>query len=93
MLTYIAQNNIATVLVLHDSWFYTGKCVYYIECSCNRWKKHCGDCPALKLGNPSFFFDKTEKMLADKKKLFSSIERLAVIGVSQWVTEDAKNRF
>lgn len=90
LLTYIAQNNIATVLVLHDSWFYTGKCVYYIECSCNRWKKHCGDCPTLKLGNPSFFFDKTEKMLADKKKLFSYIERLAVIGVSQWVTEDAK---
>lgn len=89
LLEYIAKNNIATVLTLHDSWFYTGKCVYYIECNCNRWKEHCDNCPALNAGNPSLFFDKTEKMLANKKKLFSAIKRLAVVGVSQWVTDDA----
>lgn len=89
LLKYIAQNDIATVLTLHDSWFYTGKCVYYIECNCRRWNYHCGKCPALKGGNPSLFLDRTEKLLDDKKKLFSAINRLAVVGVSQWITNDA----
>lgn len=89
LLKYIAEKDIATVLTLHDSWFYTGKCVYYIECNCDRWKAHCGSCPALKAGNPSLFLDSTTEMLADKKKLFSAIRRLAVVGVSQWVTDDA----
>lgn len=89
LLKYIAEKDIATVLTLHDSWFYTGKCVYYIECNCNRWEANCGNCPALKAGNPSLFLDETTEMLEDKKKLFNAIRRLAVVGVSQWVTDDA----
>ena len=89
LLKYIAEKDIATVLTLHDSWFYTGKCVYYIECNCDRWENRCGNCPALKAGNPSLFLDRTTEMLSDKKKLFGAIRRLAVVGVSQWVTDDA----
>lgn len=89
LLKYIAEKDIATVLTLHDSWFYTGKCMCYTVSNCDRWEAHCGNCPALKAGNPSFFFDRTIEMLADKKKLFSAIRRLAVVGVSQWVTDDA----
>lgn len=90
LLDYIGENDISTVLTLHDSWFYTGKCVYYIECGCDKWKRECGSCPALKDGNPSIFFDRSHKMLLDKKRLFGKIKHLAVIGVSKWVTEDAK---
>lgn len=89
LLSFIAKENIATVLTLHDCWFFTGKCVYYIECGCNRWMDSCGKCPALKSGNPSLFLDRSRKMLSDKKRLFGGIPRLAVIGVSQWVTDDA----
>ena len=66
LLEYIRRKNIITILVLHDCWFYTGKCVYYIEDNCSKWKNGCGECPALKKGNPSFFFDKSNKMLKDK---------------------------
>ncbi|WP_455683535.1 glycosyltransferase [Thomasclavelia sp.] len=90
LLKYIGKKNIATVLVLHDSWFYTGKCVYYVETGCMKWKYKCGNCPALKQGNVSFFFDKSSKMLEDKKELFSKINKLAIVGVSKWVTNDAK---
>ena len=89
LLKYIAKNNIATVLTLHDSWFYTGKCVYYIEDACDKWKQGCGNCPALKKGNPSIFFDRSKKMLADKSKWFSAIKKLAVVGVSEWTAKDA----
>ena len=90
LLKYIYQNNIYVVITLHDSWFYTGKCMYYIEHNCDKWKEKCGNCPAKHFGNNSLFFDFSSKMLKDKEKLFSSISNLAVIGVSNWVTEDAK---
>lgn len=91
LLSYIAQKNIAVVIVLHDSWLYTGKCVYYIEDKCDKWMHGCGRCPALKKGNPSWLFDRSAKMLADKKKWFSNIHKLAVIGVSDWTAGDARH--
>lgn len=90
LLKHLAKNDIATVVTLHDSWFYTGKCVYYIEDKCDKWMDKCGGCPALKKGNISLFFDRSTKMLADKKRLFGAIDRLGVIGVSDWITEDAE---
>lgn len=89
LLSEISKRDICTVITLHDCWFYTGRCVYYIECGCNRWLQECGNCPALHSGNNSLIFDRSSQMLADKKRLFSAIRKLAVIGVSQWVTNDA----
>ena len=90
LLRYLAQRNIATVAVLHDCWFYTGHCCHYTTIGCNKWQDHCGDCPSLKEYNVSWFFDTSTKMLEDKKNLFSAIPRLAVVGVSDWLTDEAK---
>lgn len=90
LLDFIAKKNIATVVTLHDSWFYTGKCMYYIDENCSKWMNSCGGCPALKKGNISLFFDRTNKMLIDKKSDFAKIKKLAVVGVSNWIAEDAR---
>lgn len=90
LLQYLAQKNIATVAVLHDCWFYTGKCCHYTVAGCYKWQESCGNCPALKKYNKSWFFDKTAEMLEDKKRLFGAIPRLAVVGVSDWLTNEAK---
>ena len=90
LLGYLAKKDIATIAVLHDCWFYTGKCCHYTVQGCYKWKENCGACPQLKKYNKSWFFDRTEKMLADKKKLFGAIPRLAVVGVSDWITEEAR---
>lgn len=90
LLKYLAENDIATVVVLHDCWFYTGKCCHYTVSGCYKWQESCGNCPALKKYNTSWFFDKTPQMLADKKRLFGAIPRLAVVGVSDWLTGEAK---
>lgn len=90
LLRYLSRQDIGVVLTLHDCWYFTGKCCYYTEDSCFRWQKKCGHCPALKKWNKSWFFDFSTKMLADKKRLFSNIKRLAVIGVSDWITNEAK---
>lgn len=93
LLRYIAMHDIALVVVLHDCWLFTGKCTNYIDEACFGWKNHCGNCPKLKKDIPSWFFDKTEKMLKEKKILFDSIKKLAIVGVSERITEDAKNSY
>lgn len=90
LLKYLAKKDIATVAVLHDCWFYTGKCCHYTVQGCYKWQKSCGKCPQLKKYNKSWLFDRTGKMLADKKRLFGDIPRLAVVGVSDWLTQEAK---
>lgn len=90
IINYLAKHNIATIIVLHDSWFITGGCTYYIASDCNKWKNTCGNCPALHTDIHSWFFDKTSKILYDRKKLLGSIKRLAIVGVSHWVANDAK---
>ena len=90
LLKYLAKNDIATVVTLHDFWFITGKCVHYINVKCDKWQNECGNCPNLNSGNPTWFFDKTKTMHKDKKRLFGNISRLAITGVSEWVTDEAK---
>lgn len=93
LLNFLAKENIATVLTLHDCWFFTGKCTHYTEAECYKWKEQCGCCPRLKNDIPSFFFDRTEYMFNVKKKAFSAIKKLGVIGVSDWITDQAKESF
>lgn len=90
ILQYLAKNDIPTVITLHDCWFYTGKCTHYTIDKCYKWKDKCGGCPRLKKDNKSWFFDQTVEMLVDKKKWYDKIPRLAVIGVSDWITNEAK---
>lgn len=93
LLRYLAEHDIATVLTLHDCWFYTGKCTHYTSIACNKWQTGCTGCQKLKDDNKSWFFDRTSKMWNEKKVLFQNIPRLAVIGVSDWITNEAKKSF
>lgn len=93
LLKYLAREDIPTVLTLHDCWFFTGKCTHYTAEACYRWQTGCHDCPKLKADIPSWFFDRTAEMWAEKKKLFEAIPRLAVVGVSDWITGEAQKSF
>jgi len=90
VLDYLGKNGIATVATLHDFFFLTGKCVYFTEADCSKWQTKCEHCPNLQNGNPTWFFDKTARMFADRQKLFSGIEKLAFVGVSDWAANEAK---
>lgn len=89
---YLKTNHIATVITLHDCWFYTGKCTYYVPANCKKWESGCGKCPLLHYDNvnPTFFFDTTHKCLADKEKWFAQNRKVGIVGVSHWVTNEAK---
>lgn len=83
LLKYIAYKQIATVITLHDCYMFTGACPYYTINKCEKWKNNCSNC--------NFYNLNTEKMFGDKLMLMSNIKRLAVVGVSDWVTNEAKN--
>ena len=89
LLEYIAESGISLVVTLHDCWFFTGKCMYYSDAACSGWMNGCSSCPKLRNDIPSFLFDKTKKMLYEKKNLFDKIKKLAVVGVSERITADA----
>lgn len=91
LLKYLGEKDIATVITLHDCFLFTGKCVHPILTGCTRYKNNCGKCKQIREGNKSWFFDRTQKMLNDKKLLFSNISRLAVVGVSNWVTSQTND--
>lgn len=93
LLKYLAKKDIATVITLHDSWFFTGKCCSYNIFNCEKWIEGCGSCPALSSDLKRRLFDRTHRMWLDKKRWFCSIPRLAVIGNSKWTMESAKRSF
>lgn len=90
LFSFLEEEQIATVLTLHDCWFYTGKCSHYTVDNCFKWKTTCGNCPRLKKDIPSWYFDRTRKMLDDKRLSYNGLKKLAVVGVSEWITKEAK---
>ena len=90
LFAFLASRHIATVVVLHDCWYYTGHCCHYTSAGCYKWKQECGKCPQIHQWNKSWFFDFSKKALADKKTWFGSLQSVGVVGVSDWITEEAK---
>lgn len=89
-LKFVQKNRIPLVITLHDCWFFTGKCMHYTSAKCENWKTICHDCPKLKQNIPSYFFDRTSKMFREKLKGFKALDRFGAIGVSNWITNEAK---
>lgn len=90
LFAFLANNHIATIVVLHDCWYYTGHCCHYTSAGCGKWKKECGKCPLIHQWNKSWFFDFSKKALADKKSWFESLQCVGVVGVSDWIAGEAK---
>ena len=90
LMKYISKKDIATVITLHDCWPFTGKCCHYTVDNCYRWQTGCHDCPRLKKDNPSWYMDKTSQLWNQKRKLLGAVPRLAVVGVSKWIMNEAK---
>lgn len=93
LLQYLADKHISTVITLHDCWFFTGGCFHYTKVNCCKWLTTCGKCPKKKVDTPAYILDKSKFILEDRKKYLSQIEDLTVVGVSEWITQEAKKSF
>lgn len=93
LLSFLEKEDVSTVITLHDCWFYTGGCFHYTNAGCDKWLKECGICPKKKQDTPAYLFDRSKKILADRKKYLCNIKKLTVVGVSQWITNEARRTF
>ena len=89
LLRYLARHDIATVITMHDCWYFTGGCTHYTSVKCQRWQVGCGDCP-IRRKIPSWFRDTTQTILKDRSRYLNSIPRLTLVGVSEWTANEAK---
>lgn len=90
LLKNLAKEDIATIVVLHDCWFFTGHCCHYTEIGCQKWQTECNHCPLIHTNNKSWFFDNSSSIFRDKRRLFGAIPHLAVVGVSDWITNEGR---
>ena len=82
---YLKKADIPVVMTAHDCWIFTGKCYHYYEAKCDKFLHQCGHCPQLAMYPKSYCFDRTKKMLADKKKWIGALDNVHMVTISQWL--------
>lgn len=90
LLEYCGNKNIKTILTLHDTWFFTGKCCHFLDVSCDKYKHGCNNCPKKKMDYVNYFKDTSNYVWNKKRDLFQNIKNLKVIGCSKWIADRAK---
>ncbi len=93
LLRYLAKHDIATVITMHDCWWFTGLCYHYIDVDCNQFISGCKKCPKRYAVTPCRLWDCSRYMWEIKKTLLLSIPRLKIIGCSQWICNEARKGF
>jgi glycosyltransferase involved in cell wall biosynthesis len=84
LFSYLAEERIPVVMILHDCWLFTGKCTHFTSRKCDKWKTECNHCPAKRSDNKSWLFDCSAKIFRDRLKWYNSLSSLTVIAVSDW---------
>ncbi|MFI3315305.1 MAG: glycosyltransferase [Rikenellaceae bacterium] len=82
---YIKSNNIKVVWTLHDCWSFTGHCAYFEYVGCEKWRDRCSSCPQKRTYPVSFVLDNSAQNYDDKKRLFSFVDDLTLVPVSNWL--------
>lgn len=90
LLRAVAKRRFPLVVTLHDCWYFTGGCTHFTKVNCSKWLTDCNGCPKKKEEFPAYFKDGASEILKDRYKYFSKINRLYLVGVSEWITSLAK---
>ena len=90
---YLNEVQKPVVWTLHDCWAFTGKCAHYTDVGCYKWQTQCKKCPQIKKYPPSLFFDRSELMFKDKIKWFTTLQKMSIITVSNWLGEEVRKSF
>ena len=80
---FLSKYNKPVIWTLHDCWPFTGHCAYFTYVKCNKWKKHCYECPNKKCYPTSLLLDNSKKNFEMKKTLFNYINKMTLVPVSE----------
>ena len=82
---FLANVSIPVVWTFHDCWSITGHCAYFDFAGCKKWKTECNNCPEKREYPASFFIDRSRKNYHLKKALFTSVKKMVIVPVSDWL--------
>lgn len=71
---------------LHDNWAFTGGC--HIMWDCKKYQDKCDACPRLGSYRKN---DLSRSIFNRKKKVFSHMEDLTIVGLSKWLNDCSQN--
>lgn len=90
---YIKNKNIPVVWTFHDCWAFTGHCVHFDDCGCQKWKTGCYNCSQKRAFPNSFFWDNSKVNYQTKKTLFLGVNNLTIVTPSEWLEKITKDSF
>ena len=90
---YLAEADIPVVWTLHDCWTFTGHCAHFSYAKCFQWKDGCAHCTRKRTYPASYLLNKAARNYQAKRNAFTSIPRLTVVPVSDWLAGLVKNSF
>ena len=93
LLRYLSEKKIPIVWTQHDCWAFTGKCVYFHNADCYKWKDKCGSCPQLHSYPNKSNIDRTSMMFRRKKETFTLLPNCRVVTVSKWMESIVRDSF
>ena len=82
---YLSEAKIPIVWTLHDCWSFTGHCTHFDNAGCRKWESCCAHCPLLMAQYKSRLIDRSRKNFLLKKDLYSNIENMTIVPVSNWL--------
>ena len=88
LVEYLKKNKKETVLTLHAELMHTAGCEHSFEC--DKWKTGCYDCSKIKGKISQYFRDDAKYCFNRMKRAFNGFEKLTVVGVSEWLTDRAR---
>lgn len=91
---FLAEEYTGRVIwTLHDCWAFTGHCVHFTYAGCDKWKTGCSHCPQKGEYPSSILCDKSEENYTEKRKMFTSVDNLEIITVSNWLKSIVESSF
>ena len=90
---YLKDANIPVVWTFHDCWPMTGHCAYFTFVECDKWKTQCFSCPQKKGYPSSYFLDRSKQNYTQKRKLFTSVNDITIVPVSNWLADIVKQSY
>lgn len=90
---YLNATHIPVVWTFHDCWSFTGHCSHFNQVGCTKWSSMCEKCPQRRDYPQSILIDRSKNNYLLKKRLFTSIENLTIIPVSEWLGDITSKSF
>ena len=82
---FLSKADIPVVWTLHDAWALTGHCAFFDAVHCEKWKTKCGQCPKKGDYPKSILLDRSERNYELKRRCFTSLKKLVLVPVSDWL--------